>query len=204
MGQQGNSKVNTKPALNGTGPQLATPVSCGAAAKRDRPNPSIAVACWGLVPSWMDRPHRQPPVHARREDIASNELFRDAYRSRRCLTPVSGFFEWLDITGSAKKQPYAIAMRDRSMFALAGIWEVWRHPAGIDIRSFAVVTCPANEMMATIHDRMPVVLRPKDYQRWLSADPDPSELMRPFDDDAAHYPSHNDRQNRRAGDHKPH
>ncbi|ANM11340.1 MULTISPECIES: SOS response-associated peptidase [unclassified Rhizobium] len=172
------------PRYNGAPTEVYHIITQDAERQRDRPKPSIAVACWGLVPSWMDRPHRQPPVHARREDIASNELFRDAYRSRRCLIPISGFFEWLDITGSAKKQPYAIAMRDRSMFALAGIWEVWRHPVGIDIRSFAVVTCPANEMMATIHDRMPVVLRPEDYQRWLSADPDPRGLMRPFDDDA--------------------
>jgi len=172
------------PRYNGAPTEVYHIITQDAERQRDRPKPAIAIACWGLVPSWMDRPSRQPPVHARREEIASNELFHDAYRSRRCLIPISGFFEWQHICGTDKKQPYAIAMKDRSMFALAGIWEVWRHPVGIDVRSFAVVTCPPNGMMATIHDRMPVVLRPEDYGRWLSADPDPRDLMKPFDDDA--------------------
>ncbi|WP_081279356.1 SOS response-associated peptidase [Rhizobium phaseoli] len=116
---------------------------------------------------------------APREDIALNELFQDAYRSRRCLVPVSGFFEWQD--GIYKKQPYAVAVKDRSTFALAGIWEEWRHPAGIDIRSFAVGTCQSNEMISAVHNRMPVVLRPEDYERWLYPDPDPRGMMRSFD-----------------------
>ncbi|MBB2671401.1 UNVERIFIED_ORG: putative SOS response-associated peptidase YedK [Rhizobium esperanzae] len=147
--------------------------------QRLRPQPAFAVARWGLIPSWMSQPRRQAPVHARCEEIASNELFQDAYRTRRCLIPVSGFFEWAD--GSDKKQPYAIAMRDRSMFAFGGIWEVWHHPAGIEIRTFAVVTCPSNEMISAVHNRMPVVLRPENYERWLSPDRDPRDLMKPFD-----------------------
>ncbi|WP_049732475.1 SOS response-associated peptidase, partial [Rhizobium ecuadorense] len=147
--------------------------------QRVRPKPVLAIARWGLIPSWMSQPRCQPPVLARREEITSNELFYDAYLSRRCLIPVSGFFEWAD--GSDKRQPYAIAMKDRSMFALAGIWEVWRHPAGIDIRTFAVVTCPSNEMISAIHNRMPVVLRREEYERWLSPDRDPRDLMKPFD-----------------------
>ncbi|WP_049735287.1 SOS response-associated peptidase [Rhizobium ecuadorense] len=143
-----------------------------------RPKPALAIARWGLVPSWMSQPRRQPPVLARREETTSNELFHDAYRSRRCLIPVSGFFEWAD--GPDKRQPYAIAMKDRSMFALAGIWEVWHHPAGIDIRTFAVVTCPSNQMISAIHNRMPVVLRREDYERWLSPVRDPRDLMKPF------------------------
>ncbi|MDE8759603.1 MULTISPECIES: SOS response-associated peptidase family protein [Rhizobium] len=67
--------------------------------QRDRPKPAIAIARWGFIPSWMDRPRRQPSVHARSEDIASDELFQDTYRSRRCLIPVSGFFQWLELTG---------------------------------------------------------------------------------------------------------
>ncbi|MBY4608011.1 SOS response-associated peptidase [Rhizobium sp. 9T] len=172
------------PRYNGAPAEAYHIIIQDAERQRERPKPAISIARWGLVPSWMDRPRRQPPVYARCEDISSNELFHDAYRSRRCLIPVSGFFEWLDISGTGKKQPYAVAMKDRSMFALAGIWEVWRHPAGIDIRSFAVVTCPANEMMAPIHNRMPVVLRAEDYGRWLSSDPNPRGLMKPFDDDA--------------------
>jgi putative SOS response-associated peptidase YedK len=125
---------------------------------------------------------RPPPINARREGIATNGLFKSAYRSRRCLVPINGYFEWKDIYGTGKnKQPYAIAMADDSPFALAGIWDTWRDPAtGADIRNFAVVTCPPNEMMADIHDRMPVVLHRDDYERWLSLELDPDDLMKPY------------------------
>ncbi|WP_064681756.1 SOS response-associated peptidase [Rhizobium bangladeshense] len=166
------------PRYNGAPTEVYHVIIQDVARQRLRPRPAFAVARWGLIPSWMSQPRRQAPVHARREEIASNELFQDAYRTRRCLIPVSGFFEWAD--GSDKKQPYAVAMKDRSMFALAGIWEVWHHPAGIEIRTFAVVTCPSNAMISAIHNRMPVVLRPEDYDRWLSSDRDPRDLMKPF------------------------
>lgn len=109
-------------------------------------------------------------------------MFKKAYASRRCLIPIDGFFEWKDIFGTGKnKQPYAIAMKSGEPFALAGIWEKWRDPhTGEDIRTFCVVTCPPNEMMATIHDRMPVVLHQEDYERWLSTEPDSFDLMKPF------------------------
>ena len=101
---------------------------------------------------------RPPPINARCEGIATNGLFRSAYRSRRCLVPINGFFEWKDIFGTGKnKQPYAIAMADGSPFALAGIWEIWKDPAGIEIRNFAIVTCEPNAMMAQIHAEMNLV-----------------------------------------------
>jgi putative SOS response-associated peptidase YedK len=109
-------------------------------------------------------------------------MFRRAYASRRCLVPIKGFFEWKDIHSTGKnKQPYAIAMESGEAFALAGLWESWRDPqTGLDQRTFTIVTCEPNEMMATIHDRMPVILHPEDYDRWLGSDPDPSDLMAPF------------------------
>lgn len=96
--------------------------------------------------------------------------------------PINGFFEWKDIFGTGKnKQLYAIAMTDDSPFALAGIWDTWRDPAtSAEVRNFAVVTCAPNEMMASIHDRMPVILHREDYERWLSPEPDPDDLMKPF------------------------
>lgn len=140
----------------------------------------FASARWGLMPSWA-KPGGRPQINARSEGIASNGMFRSAYRSRRCLVPINGFFEWKDIFGTGrKKQPYAIAMADGSPFALAGIWERWKDPAGVEIRNFAIITCAPNSMMATIHDRMPVVLHREDYERWLSAEPDPHDLMKPF------------------------
>lgn len=144
--------------------------------------PMFVSARWGLMPSWAKPGGRPPPINARREGIATNGMFRNAYKARRCLVPINGFFEWKDIHGTGKnKQPYAIAMKDGSPFVLAGIWETWKDPdTGIEIRNFAIVTCPPNEMMATIHDRMPVILHRKDYERWLSAEPDPDDLMKPF------------------------
>ncbi|WP_331374772.1 SOS response-associated peptidase [Sinorhizobium chiapasense] len=145
--------------------------------------PTFVSARWGLVPGWMkqQRPGR-PPINARREGISTNGMFKWAYANRRCLIPIDGFFEWKDIYSTGKnKQPYAIAMRSGEPFALAGIWETWRDPeTDEDIRTFCVITCPPNDMMATIHDRMPVILHPEDYARWLSPEPDPYDLMTPF------------------------
>jgi putative SOS response-associated peptidase YedK len=105
--------------------------------------------------------------------------YRDAYRRRRCILPVDGFFEWKAIKGQKAKQPYAIAMKDRSPFGIGGLWENWKDPtSGEWIRTFAIITTPANELVAEIHDRMPVILAPTDYVRWLSDEPDPGDLMR--------------------------
>ncbi|OHV80359.1 SOS response-associated peptidase [Ensifer sp. LCM 4579] len=146
--------------------------------------PTFVSARWGLILRWIkeQRPGRPPPINARCEGISTSGMFKDAYRRRRCLIPIDGFFEWKDIHGTGRnKQPYAIAMKSGEPFALAGIWETWRDPAtDEDIRTFCVITCPANDMVAAIHDRMPVVLHKEDYERWLSVEPDPYELMKPF------------------------
>ena len=100
---------------------------------------------------------------------------------RRCILPVDGFYEWKAIKGQRAKQPYAIAMKDGTPFGIAGLWENWKDPAsGEWIRTFAVITTDANEMVAEIHDRMPAILAPEHYTRWLSDEPDPRDLMRPF------------------------
>ncbi len=106
--------------------------------------------------------------------------FRDAYRRRRCIVPVDGFFEWKAIKGQKAKQPYAIAMKDGSPFGIAGIWENWRDPASEWVRTFAILTTDANDLVADIHDRMPLILAPADYVRLLGDEPDPRDLMRPF------------------------
>jgi putative SOS response-associated peptidase YedK len=109
-------------------------------------------------------------------------MFRDAYAKRRCIVPIDCFFEWRAIKGRRAKQPYAIAMKDRSPFGLAGIWENWRHPETGDwVRTFAIITTDANELVAPIHDRMPVILASKDYDRWLSpVELDPRDLLKPY------------------------
>lgn len=141
---------------------------------------TFAMAVWDFTPSWMKPPQYRPSVHVPCETVAANARFRPAYQARRCLVPVNGFFEWDTLKTGRKTQPYAIAMKAYLPFALAGISEIWRHPAGIDILTFAILTCGSNEMMATIHDRMPVILHRNDYDRWLSSEPDPGDLMKPF------------------------
>jgi putative SOS response-associated peptidase YedK len=97
---------------------------------------------------------------------------------------VDCFFEWKAIKGARAKQPYAIAMKDGAPFGIGGIWENWKEPtSGEWIRTFAIITTDANELVATIHDRMPLILAPGDYLRWLGEEPDPRDLMRPFPSD---------------------
>jgi putative SOS response-associated peptidase YedK len=139
-------------------------------------------ARWGLVPSWVkEAKPKVQPANARCESIKTNGMFRGAYRSRRCLVPVDGYFEWKATKGI--KQPYALAMTDGKPFCLAGIWESRPDPAlrpGTEPKTFAIVTCTPNDLVATIHDRMPLILHEKDYARWLSEEPDPADLMVPF------------------------
>ena len=137
---------------------------------------------WGLIPYWCKDPAGgRKPINAKCETVRDLPTFRDAYRKRRCIVPVDGFFEWKAIKGQKAKQPYAIAMKDGAPFGLAGIWENWKEPAsGEWIRTFAIITTDANELVADIHDRMPVILAPADYARWLGEEPDPRDLMRPF------------------------
>ena len=137
---------------------------------------------WGLIPNWCDDPKGgRKPINAKCETVRDLPAFREAYRRRRCIVPVDGFFEWKAIKGRKAKQPYAIAMKDGAPFGLAGIWENWKEPASGDwIRTFAIITTDANELVAEIHDRMPVILAPADYARWLGEEDDPHDLMRSF------------------------
>jgi putative SOS response-associated peptidase YedK len=137
---------------------------------------------WGLIPYWCKDPKGgRMPINAKCETVQKLPTFRDAYRRRRCIVPVDGFFEWKAIKGQKAKQPYAIAMKDGSPFGLGGLWENWKDPtSGEWIRTFAIITTDANELVALIHDRMPLILAPGDYARWLTDEPDPHDLMRPY------------------------
>ena len=137
---------------------------------------------WGLIPYWSKDIGRKP-INAKAETVAALPMFRDAYKTRRCILPIDNFFEWKAIKGAKAKQPYAIGMKDGKPFGVAAIWENWKRPeAGDWIRTFAVITCPANTLVVEIHDRMPVILPPSAYDRWLSgAEPDPRDLLVPYD-----------------------
>src|SRR5215207_7659355 len=142
---------------------------------------SLDLLQWGLLPYWCKDKPKPPPINAKAETVDRLPMFREAYRKRRCIVPIDGFFEWMAIKGAKVKQPYAIAMKDRSPFGLAGLWENWKNPAtGGWVRTFCIITTSANELVGRIHDRMPAILRPEDYGRWLALDPDGPNLRQPF------------------------
>jgi putative SOS response-associated peptidase YedK len=127
---------------------------------------------WGLIPHWAkDKSIGYKTINARGETVAAKPAFRAAFRQRRCLVPASGFYEWKVLPGG--KQPYLIGLKSGALFAFAGLWESWIGPEG-ELRTFTIITTEPNELMARIHDRMPAIVAPDQYARWL----DPS-LTRP-------------------------
>lgn len=140
---------------------------------------------WGLVPAWAKEMPASLLINARAETIAEKPSFRGAFRHHRALMPASGFYEWQTI-GKGAKQPFLIRRRDGRPFAMAAIWDTWMPAGGSELDSCAVVTTEANETLAPIHHRMPVILDEKDWPRWL--DPAATEkellsLLRPAPDD---------------------
>lgn len=121
---------------------------------------------WGLVPRWAkDASGGARMMNARAESIAQKPAFRDAFRKRRCLVPMDGFYEWRQ--EGARKQPYAVAMADGSPMAAAGLWEGWQQPDGTWLRTFTVITTDANAKLAPVHERMPVLLARDAFDAWL-------------------------------------
>jgi len=138
---------------------------------------------WGLVPAWARDPRvGNRMINARSETVAERPAFRTAFRLRRCLVPADGFYEWAG--GPGPRQPYHIGLADGSPFAIAGLWECWSGPGDAVIASCTLLTTRANERVSAVHHRMPVVLEPEDYARWLDPtvrEPDRlSDLLRPL------------------------
>ena len=135
---------------------------------------------WGLVPYWAADPKiGNRLINARGESVARTAAFREAYQRRRCLVPADGFFEWQK-SGSARV-PLLVRRRDHAPFAFAGLWERCPQPGGAVLRSCTIITCPPNELVAPVHDRMPVILAPEDYARWLDpAQADGRTLLKPY------------------------
>ena len=149
---------------------------------------SFTHALWGLIPSWSKDPSiGAKMINARSETVAEKPSFRAAFKRRRCLVPASGFYEWQKL--GAARQPYFIHMADKLPFAIAGLWEQWLSPDGTELQTCTLLTTSANELMEPLHDRMPVILDPADFEMWLGngKDSTPSELdqlqhlFRPFD-----------------------
>jgi putative SOS response-associated peptidase YedK len=126
---------------------------------------------WGLIPHFAkDRKYAFRCSNARADSIADKASFRGAFAKRRCIVPADGFYEWLTL--GKKKLPYAFVRADRAPLALAGVWENWMDPeTGEWVRSCALITTEANDLVGRIHDRMPVILHPDDQAAWLGEEP---------------------------------
>lgn len=127
---------------------------------------------WGLIPSWSKDPAiANKLINARGETIAEKPSFRGPFKYKRCLIPADGFYEWKSEPGSKAKTPYFIHMKNREPFALAGLWDEWNSPDGSLLRTCTIITTEPNELMKTLHNRMPVILHPKDFDEWLDSAP---------------------------------
>jgi len=141
---------------------------------------------WGLIPSWSKDPAiGVKMINARSETVAEKPSFRSAFKRHRCLILADGFYEWCKQSG--KKQPFYFQLQDGSPFAFAGLWERWQALEGDVLETCTILTTEANQLVAQVHDRMPVILPTDRYDQWLDPTPQPSEplqaLLRPYDAD---------------------
>jgi len=148
------------------------------------PRRELSLVRWGLIPWWAkDATGAARMINARSETAVTTPAFRDAMKSRRCLVPADGFYEW-QRNGKAR-QPFCFEVNAGELFAFAGLWERWKNPAGKAVETCSILTTTPNTVTSAVHDRMPVILVPDAYDLWL----DPgftdvkavSEFLRPFD-----------------------
>ncbi len=142
---------------------------------------------WGLIPSWADDPGiGARMINARSETAAEKPSFRSAFKKRRCLIPTDGFYEWQKTNGT--KRPFHIRLQDGDPFALAGLWEIWQDEDGLEVHSCTILTTEANDLLASVHGRMPVILNPENYDFWLDPDAQEKEplisLLEPYPSEA--------------------
>ncbi len=165
-------------------PQTFQPVVC---LNRKTLERELLQMRWGLVPYWAnDTRSAYSTINAKAETLTSSPAFREAVKRRRCLIPADGFFEWQPIDKKTK-QPFAFGLKDGSLFALAGLFDAWRDKTtGQALLSYTVITTDPNELLEPFHNRMPVIVRPADYERWMApAEPShlPLDLLRPYPDE---------------------
>jgi putative SOS response-associated peptidase YedK len=136
---------------------------------------------WGFVPHWAANAKGPRPVNAKVETLAEKPAFRDSFRERRCLIPADGFYEWR--TTPDGKKPLFYRLKSGELMALAGVWDVWRGPTE-KLFTCAIITTSCNSLIEPVHDRMPAILPPSDWDQWLSSDEKEPEkllpLLRPY------------------------
>jgi putative SOS response-associated peptidase YedK len=141
--------------------------------------PVLGALQWGLIPSWADDPKiARDLVNAPAETAVTTDSLCAAYRYRRCLIPVDGFYEWKKLW-PVGKQPHAVGMTEGQPFTLAGVWEQWKNPDGEWLRTFTIITIQSNKFLADLSDRMPLIIEPRDRERWMSEEAHPGDLLKP-------------------------
>jgi putative SOS response-associated peptidase YedK len=155
-------------------------------ANRDTAERELVQLRWGLIPFFtkqLSDVKGISTINARAETVAISPTYREPFKKRRCLVPASGFYEWKKLDAK-NKQPFAFDLVNGKMLAFAGLWDAWKDPKdGRWLQSYTIITTEANELMAPVHERMPVILHPGDFDRWLSREPSdqpPIDLLRPF------------------------
>ena len=152
---------------------------------RDTGLNDLVLARWGFIPSWQ-KEGKLPAntFNARSESVATNGMWKRAFERHRCLVPADAFFEWQKLR-PRNNPKFSFTLKDGAPLAFAGLWSAWKDPAnGHWLQSFTILTTDANETMQPVHDRMPVILQPKDWARWLSREETvqlPLDLLRPLD-----------------------
>lgn len=157
---------------------------------RDTHEREIVLMRWGLIPFFAKSAQQFKAfatINARAESVEERALWRGPLERRRCIVPADGFYEWQKLDAKTKK-PFAYTLKSGEPLAFAGLWDAWKDPAnGEWLQTFAIITTTANELTASVHDRMPVILKPRDYDRWLArgeVEQLPIDLLRPFDAEA--------------------
>lgn len=136
---------------------------------------------WGLIPMWAKDPGiGNRMINARGETLEEKPAFRGSLKYKRCLILADGFYEWKSSPGKKVKTPFFIHMKDRKPFAFAGLWDSWNSPDGSQIKSCTIITTQPNELTSIIHDRMPVILHPRDYAKWLDPSAQTPEQLKPL------------------------
>jgi putative SOS response-associated peptidase YedK len=142
---------------------------------------------WGLIPMWAKDPGiGNKLINARAETLAEKPSFRGSLKYNRCLVLADGFYEWKSGAGKTKT-PYFIHMNDRKPFAFAGLWDIWTGPDGSPVKTCTIITTEPNDLMSLIHNRMPAILHPRDYAKWLDPSPQTPDsllpLLKPYPDE---------------------
>jgi putative SOS response-associated peptidase YedK len=144
--------------------------------KPDGRTRGLALLRWGFVPHWANDPNKGPrPVNAKAESVALKQPFKEAFRSKRCLIPADGFFEWK--ADGKRKQPYHFRPKDGGLFGLAGVWDAWKGASGPALLTCAIITMPANAVVKPVHERMPLILPPEAWGRWLDPSAKVADLL---------------------------